>query len=47
MDYMFFNCSKIIDIDLSNFNATQVNNMSRMFYECTSLSSLNFSNFLH
>ena len=43
-DCMFLNCSKIIDIDFSNFNTTQVNNMSRMFYGCTSLSSLNFSN---
>ena len=44
-DNMFFNCEKIIGIDLSNFNSSQVNNTSRMFYGCTSLSSLNLSNF--
>ena len=44
-DFMFSNCDKIIEIDLSNFNATKVNNMSNMFYGCTSLKSLNFSHF--
>ncbi len=35
--FMFFNCNKIINIDLSSFNISNVNNMSYMFYECKSL----------
>ena len=42
---MFAKCDKIIYIDLSNFNTTQVKNMNKMFYGCSSLKSLNFDNF--
>jgi surface protein len=38
--YMFFGCDKLIDIDLSFFNISNVNNMSYMFCECISLQSL-------
>ena len=37
---MFFNCNKIINIDLSSFNISNVNNMSYMFSGCNSLESL-------
>ena len=42
---MFAKCSNIIEIDLSNFNSSLVNDMQNMFYECKSLISLNLSNF--
>ena len=40
---MFYNCGKIFDIDLSNFKTQNVTDMKRMFYECSSLTSINFS----
>ena len=43
--YMFFECSDIIEIDLSNFDTSQVTDMSCMFDGCVSLTSLNLSNF--
>ena len=42
---MFFQCSDITEIDLSNFNTSKVNNMIGMFNGCSSLTSLNLSNF--
>ena len=42
---MFFICEKIIEIDLSHFDTSQVKDMSFMFCACYSLSSLNLSNF--
>ena len=42
---MFIGCNKLSSIDLSNFNTSNVNNMSNMFYNCFSLTSLNLSNF--
>ena len=42
---MFLNCDKIIEIDLSKFNTTQVNNMNNIFSGCFSLTSLYLSNF--
>jgi len=45
MNYMFFNCSSLISLNLSNFNINNVINMSYMFYNCSSLISLNLSNF--
>ena len=41
---MFNGCSKIIEIDLSNFNTSKVISMFAMFYGCKSLTSLNLSN---
>ena len=32
-------------INLSNFNANNVTNMSCMFYKCSSLTNINLSNF--
>ena len=42
---MFYQCSDIIEIDLSKFNTSNVTNMNNMFYDCWKLSILNLSNF--
>ena len=42
---MFYGCSSLTSLDLSNFNTEQVTDMSWMFYDCSSLKSLDFSNF--
>ena len=42
---MFFDCSDITAIDLSNFDTSNVTNMGYMFSKCSLLSSLNLSNF--
>ena len=41
---MFFMCTEIVEINLSNFNTSQVNNMKSMFQYCASLTSINLSN---
>ena len=43
--FMFYKCSDIIEIDLSNFDSSNVSTMGYMFYGCSQLSSLNLSNF--
>lgn len=45
MSYMFYNCEKIISINLSSFYTSNCKDMSCMFYGCKSLSNLNISNF--
>ena len=45
LSYMFYNCSSLNSLDLSNFNTNNVTKMSYMFYNCSSLTSLNLSNF--
>ena len=42
---MFKECFSIIEIDLSDFDATSVTNMGSMFFDCSELSLLNLSNF--
>ena len=42
---IFYNCSSLISLNLSNFNTNKVTDMSHMFYKCSSLTSLNLSNF--
>ena len=42
---MFYECSNITEIDLSNFDISQVTSMDGMFSNCISLTSLNLSNF--
>ena len=44
-NHMFFNCSRLAKLDLSNFNTLNVTDMNSMFYCCNSLTSLNLSNF--
>ncbi len=41
---MFRSCSKIIEINLSNFDSSEITSMISMFYGCSSLKSLNLSN---
>ena len=43
-DFMFFQCSNITEIDLTNFNTSEIADMSNMFNGCKSLISLNISN---
>ena len=45
MGWMFYNCSKLKSLDLSNFYTSKVTNMGLMFYDCTGLESLILSNF--
>ena len=43
--YMFFNCSNITEIDLSEFNTSKITETQYMFRGCSSLTSLNLVNF--
>ena len=45
MSYMFQNCKKLEELDLSTFDTSNVTNMSNMFDNCKLLTSLNVSNF--
>ena len=38
---MFFECSSLISLDLSNFNTQNVTDMILMFYNCNSLKKEN------
>ena len=42
---LFKDCKDITEIDLSNFDSSQVDNMESMFYKCSNLISLDLSNF--
>ena len=42
---MFYECSSLKNIDLSNFNTQNITNMSYMFGECNSLKNIDLSNF--
>ena len=42
---IFYNCSDILEIDLSNFDTSECKSMNSMFNDCSSLTSLNLSNF--
>ena len=44
-NYLFYDCSSIISLNLSNFYTNKVKNMSHMFSNCSSLNSLDLSNF--
>ena len=43
--YMFYGCSSLTSLDVSNFNTENVTNMSGMFSYCYSLTSIDVSNF--
>ena len=45
MDSMFYKCSSLTALDLSNFDTSNVTNMNHMFGNCSSLTSLNLSSF--
>ena len=44
-DFMFYGCTNITEINLSNFNTSLVTSMDEMFNGCSSLISLELSNF--
>ena len=41
MSYMFYNCNSLTKLDLSNFNAQNVINISFIFADCYSLKKEN------
>ena len=43
--YLFYKCSNITEIDLSEFDSSQVTIIEYMFTDCISLTSINFTNF--
>ena len=43
--FMFYNCSNLINIDLSSFDARNVNNLSKMFFKCSNLENIDFTSF--
>ena len=43
--YMFFNCYKLISIDLSSFFTNNITNMKGMFFRCSNLKNINLSSF--
>ena len=45
MSQMFYGCSSLKELNLSNFNTNNVTLMSDMFNGCSSLKELNLSNF--
>ena len=45
MDNIFYNCSKLTSIDLSNFNTENVISMNNIFGGCSSLTSIDISSF--
>ena len=42
---MFYKLDNILEIDLSNFDSSQVTSTLRMFQDCSSLTSINLNNF--
>ena len=42
--YMFYGCKNIIEIDLSEFNTSNIINMASMFDNCVNLEKINFGN---
>ena len=42
---MFSGCSKLIQLDLSNFDTKRVTNMASLFNNCQALAQLDISNF--
>ena len=42
---MFWGCSSLKELNISNFNTINVTNMGSIFYRCSSLKELNLSNF--
>ena len=45
MNSMFYNCSSLTSLDLSNFDTSNVNNMYGMFIGCSALKTLDIRNF--
>lgn len=45
MEYMFFHCESLTQLDLGKFNTEKLTNMSTMFSDCASLQYLDLSHF--
>ena len=45
MSCMFYGCSKLTSLDVTNFNTAKVTNMNKMFSSCSSLTSLDVTHF--
>jgi surface protein len=45
MGWMFYDCKSLTNLDISNFNTSNVIEMSAVFYGCSSLESLDMSSF--
>jgi surface protein len=45
MSEMFSSCTKLEELNVSNFNTSKVKNMTWMFYNCKSLKKLNLASF--
>ena len=45
LNFMFYNCKSLTNLDFSNFNTEDIINMEYMFFQCKSLTNINFSNF--
>ena len=45
MEKMFYNCSSITSLDLSNFDTSLVTNMISMFEDCINLNYINIKFF--
>ncbi|RHL25417.1 BspA family leucine-rich repeat surface protein [Collinsella sp. AF38-3AC] len=42
--HLFYNCTKITDVDISNWNLSNVTSLTSMFACCRSLKSVHFGN---
>ena len=40
MSFMFNGCSSLIELNLSNFNTNNVEDMTEMFFQCSSIKKL-------
>lgn len=45
MEDLFYNCSSLTNLDLSNFDTRNVTTMRCMFYDCKKINNLDLSNF--
>jgi len=45
MNFMFYGCSGLTSLDVTNFNTSNVTDMGYMFCDCSGLTSLDVSNF--
>ena len=45
MSFMFYDCSSLTSLDVSNFDTSNVTNMDGMFRQCYGLTNLDLSNF--
>ena len=45
MSFMFEGCKSLIELEISNFDTTNVTLMHNMFKDCSSLQKINLTNF--